>query len=166
MVYVCSHKSRVVTDKFGKNCENSMFFARDDGFSQLTTYGCIFGTFRYHIRTQRKKPHKIHVFLNIFWTKIFRSPLKFSKIFENFQEFVISKCQNVMFPRRNFARKDDSTHLKLLKWLIFAKKAKWVPEMSKFGSNHDFRPVLEMPWIILQPTTSFISINNSAENHL
>ena len=27
-----------------------------------------------------------------------------------------------MFPRRNFAQKDDSTYLKLLKWLTFAKK--------------------------------------------
>ena len=65
-----------------------------------------------------------------------------------------------MFSRRNFAQKDDSTYLKLLKGLTFAKKAKCVLKMSKFwqnltfqcpfsvskfGSNHDFRPVLEMP---------------------
>ena len=122
MVYTCSHKIRVVMDKFGKSCQNRMFFARDDGFSRLTTYGCIFGTFRSHIWTQRKKLHKIRLlsedFRNIFsrsTRKIFPRILKIS---ENF------KSQNVMFCRRNFAQKDDCTYLKLLKGLTFAKEAK------------------------------------------
>ena len=144
MVYVCSHRSRVVSDKFGTNCENSMFFARDGGFSQVTTYGCIFGTFRYHIWTQHTKSTQNTCVFGHFLNKNFpitpkNFPFAYRQIFENFEEFFISKCQNVMFPRRNFAQKDDSPHLKSLKWLTFAKKAKWVPEMSKFWQNLTFQ---------------------------
>ena len=43
-----------------------------------------------------------------------------------------------MFPIRNFAQKDDSTYLKLLKGLTFAKKAKCVLKMSEFWQNLTF----------------------------
>ena len=121
MVYTCSHKSRVVMDKFGKSCENRMFFARDDGFSRLTTYGCIFGTFRSHIWTQRKKLHKIRLLSEDFRNIFSRSTRKIFPRISKISEFFISKSRNVMFSRRNFAQKDDSTYLKLLKRLTFAK---------------------------------------------
>ena len=65
MVYVCSHKSRVVPDKFGKNCENSMFFARDGGFSQVTKFTVAFlGLFDTIFELSVKK----HTRYMCFWT--------------------------------------------------------------------------------------------------
>ena len=143
-----------------------MLFASDDGFSQLTTYGCIFGTFRYHIWIQRKNSQNTCVcehFLNEQF--FFRSSLKiflfgsldkFSKILK---KFYISKSQNVIFLDVLLLKRRFDI-FKITESAYFRQKAKCVLKMSKFclnltfqcpfsvskfGSNHGFRPVLEMP---------------------